>query len=92
MNEPILNVEHIHIYYSSQHAVDDVSFFIEAGEIFGLLGPNGAGKTSTLSAIEGLLKPQSGKILIAGNDIHENPAHAKANMECSCNQLVFSQN
>ena len=48
------------------------------GEIFGLLGPNGAGKTSTLSAIEGLLKPQSGSIVVAGNDIHKKPLQAKA--------------
>jgi ABC-2 type transport system ATP-binding protein len=50
------------------------------GEIFGLLGPNGAGKTSTLSAIEGLIKPQSGNISVAGYNIKEKPLHAKASM------------
>ena len=76
----ILEVKGLNVYYGSQHAVDDVSFEINRGEIFGLLGPNGAGKTSTLSAIEGLLEPQSGMVTIDGQDIHKNPAHARANM------------
>ncbi len=76
----ILKVENLNVYYGSQHAVADVSFEIKQGEIFGLLGPNGAGKTSTLSSIEGLVKPQSGSIYVAGFDIYNNPAEARANM------------
>src|SRR5215467_90999 len=74
----ILQVRGLNIYYGNFHAVRDVSFEVLPGEIFGLLGPNGAGKTSTLSAIEGLLKPQSGSIVVAGNDIHKRPLQAKA--------------
>ena len=59
-------------------AVDGVSLDINEGEIFGLLGPNGAGKTSTLSAIEGLLKPTSGSILIRQVDARAHPGLAKA--------------
>jgi ABC-2 type transport system ATP-binding protein len=76
----ILDVTGVNIYYGNFQAVKDVSFHVKAGEIFGLLGPNGAGKTSTLSAIEGLLKPQSGNIVVAGYDIKENPLHARASM------------
>jgi len=76
----ILDVTGVNIYYGNFQAVKDVSFHVKAGEIFGLLGPNGAGKTSTLSAIEGLLKPQSGNIVVAGYDIKEKPLHARASM------------
>ena len=77
---PILQVSDLNVYYGSFHAVRNVSFDVKAGEIFGFLGPNGAGKTSTLSAVEGLLKPQSGTISVAGFNTKEKPLHAKANM------------
>ena len=80
LNNYILDVDNLNIYYGSFRAVDNVSFHVKAGEIFGLLGPNGAGKTSTLSAIEGLLKPQSGNISVAGYNIKEKPLFAKASM------------
>jgi ABC-type multidrug transport system, ATPase component len=76
----ILKVENLFISYGNFKAVKDVSFSVRGGEIFGLLGPNGAGKTSTLSAVEGLLKPDSGKITVAGFDAKENPLYARANM------------
>jgi ABC-2 type transport system ATP-binding protein len=76
----ILDVDDLNIYYGSFQAVKNVSFHVRAGEIFGLLGPNGAGKTSTLSAIEGLLKPQSGKIAVAGYNINSKPLYARASM------------
>jgi len=53
---------------------------VRSGEIFGLLGPNGAGKTSSLSAVEGLLHPESGTIRVAGFDVTTHPLHARANM------------
>ncbi len=79
-NNYILDVDKLNIYYGNFQAVNNVSFNVKAGEIFGLLGPNGAGKTSTLSAIEGLLKPQSGNIVVAGYDIKEKPLYARASM------------
>ncbi|MBN8855118.1 MAG: hypothetical protein BGO55_25080 [Sphingobacteriales bacterium 50-39] len=77
---PVLQVDGLNVYYGSFHAVSNVSFEVRPGEIFGLLGPNGAGKTSTLSAVEGLLKPQSGNIRVAGYSIREQPLYARANM------------
>jgi ABC-2 type transport system ATP-binding protein len=76
----ILQVRDLTIAYGPKRAVDAVSFEIRRGEIFGLLGPNGAGKTSTLSAIEGLLKPQSGTILLDGIDSRRHPNQARARM------------
>ncbi len=77
---PVLQVESLNVSYGHFQAVRNVSFDVQAGEIFGLLGPNGAGKTSTLSAVEGLLKPQSGTIRVAGYSILEQPMHARASM------------
>ncbi|MHA4806484.1 ABC transporter ATP-binding protein [Flavitalea flava] len=79
-NSTVLQVEGLNVRYGNFQAVKDVSFEIHSGEIFGLLGPNGAGKTSTLSAVEGLLKPQSGSIKVAGYSVSEQPFHARASM------------
>jgi ABC-2 type transport system ATP-binding protein len=76
----VLEVRGLAVAYGPKTAVDDVSFQIARGEIFGLLGPNGAGKTSTLSAIEGLVKPKSGTVLLDGIDIRRHPAQGKARM------------
>lgn len=76
----ILNVDGLNIFYSNFQAVNNVSFSVLEGEIFGLLGPNGAGKTSTLSAVEGLIKQQSGTISVAGYDTLKQPLYARAAM------------
>ncbi|CAN5194992.1 hypothetical protein BH09BAC2_BH09BAC2_19000 [soil metagenome] len=85
----ILHVENLFVSYGSFKAVKDVSFDLKAGEIFGLLGPNGAGKTSTLSAIEGLLSPESGSITVAGYDNKKQSMHAKANMGVQLQSTSF---
>ncbi len=76
----ILQVRGLIVAYGAKTAVDGVSFEIRRGEIFGLLGPNGAGKTSTLSAIEGLVKPQSGTVVLDGIDSERHPSQARARM------------
>jgi ABC-2 type transport system ATP-binding protein len=76
----ILQVRDLTVAYGPKTAVDGISFEIRRGEIFGLLGPNGAGKTSTLSAIEGLVKPRSGTILLDGIDSRRQPNQARARM------------
>jgi ABC-2 type transport system ATP-binding protein len=87
----ILEVRDLHIVYDTQMAVDGVSFSVNRGEIFGLLGPNGAGKTSTLSAIEGLLQPQSGLVLVVGFDIHHEMLEARANLGVQLQSTSFQQ-
>lgn len=79
-NQPALRVSGLNVNYGSFQAVRQVSFEVQPGEIFGLLGPNGAGKTSTLSAVEGLIKPGSGTIQVAGYDSNQYPLHARACM------------
>ncbi|SHK98139.1 ABC-2 type transport system ATP-binding protein [Chitinophaga jiangningensis] len=62
----LLEVQHLKKYYASHKAVDDISFNIAQGSIFGLLGPNGAGKTTLLRMITGIFYPDSGNILLNG--------------------------
>ncbi len=62
----LLEVKHLKKYYATQKAVDDISFSIEAGSIFGLLGPNGAGKTTLLRMITGIFYPDEGQINFEG--------------------------
>jgi len=63
--------------FGSLKAVDDISFSIEEGEVFGILGSNGAGKTTTLKIICGLLKPDLGSVRVAGIDALRDPVGAK---------------
>ncbi len=76
----VLAVQDLRVSYGSKHAVNGVSFSIRSGEIFGLLGPNGAGKTSCLSAIEGLVVPRGGTVLVDGIDAREHPSDARGRM------------
>jgi ABC-2 type transport system ATP-binding protein len=85
----ILEVQDLSVAYGAKQAVAGVSFTISRGEIFGLLGPNGAGKTSTLSAIEGLVKPQGGTLRLDGIDIRGDPLRAKARMGVSLQATSF---
>lgn len=62
----ILELHHLKKYYATQKAVDDISFNIEKGSIFGLLGPNGAGKTTLLRMITGIFYPDEGNIIFDG--------------------------
>jgi ABC-type multidrug transport system, ATPase component len=65
---PVVKVAGFRKTYDSFVAVDDVSFEVFDGEIFGLIGPNGAGKTTTLECVEGLRTPDSGSISVLGLD------------------------
>jgi ABC-2 type transport system ATP-binding protein len=64
----VITVEHLRKTYRHVVAVDDLSFEVEAGEIFGILGPNGAGKTTTIECIQGLRRPDGGTIRVLGLD------------------------
>lgn len=74
---PIISVQNLSKCYGSFVAVDDISFEVNEGEIFGLLGPNGAGKSTTLEIIETLRTKTSGKIIVDGIDLDKHPAQIK---------------
>lgn len=65
---PVIEVTNLHKRYGTQVAVDDVSFTVEQGEIFGILGPNGAGKTTTVECLTGLRTPDEGSASVLGFD------------------------
>ena len=71
----LLSVKNINVYYGSIHAIKDVSFYVNEGEIVTLIGANGAGKTTTMHAISGLLKLASGEIDYCGNVISKMEPH-----------------
>ena len=64
--ENLISVQHLKKYYATQKAVDDISFTISKGSIFGMLGPNGAGKTTLLRMMTGIFFPDSGEIIFNG--------------------------
>jgi ABC-2 type transport system ATP-binding protein len=64
----VIEVQHLHKSYGETVAVDDVSFDVQEGEIFGILGPNGAGKTTTVECVEGLRAADGGTISLLGLD------------------------
>src|ERR1044072_9730261 len=63
---PISELRNLKKYFATQNAVDDISFAIEKGSIFGLLGPNGAGKTTLIRMITGIFFPDQGEIIFDG--------------------------
>jgi branched-chain amino acid transport system ATP-binding protein len=65
----MLNVNNINVYYGNIHALHDMSFFVNDGEIVSLIGANGAGKSTTLKTISGLLRSRTGDITFDGTDI-----------------------
>ena len=73
----MINVRHLTKYYGDFLAVDDLSFEIEEGHVYGFLGPNGAGKTTTMNIMTGCLSPSSGHVEVGGCDILEEPGKAK---------------
>ena len=73
----MIEVKHLCRKYGEHRAVDDLSFTIENGYVYGFLGPNGAGKSTTMNMITGCLAATSGQILIDGYDIFEDAQEAK---------------
>jgi ABC-2 type transport system ATP-binding protein len=68
----MLAIERLSRSYRGIPAISDVSFTVNSGEIVGFLGPNGAGKSTTVKIITGLLRPNDGRVLFEGRDIHAN--------------------
>ena len=78
MSESLIETRNLFKRYGDKVAVKDVSFNVQAGEIFGFLGPNGAGKTTTIKMIVGLLQPSSGSVKVDGFNVQSQPLQAKA--------------
>jgi ABC-2 type transport system ATP-binding protein len=70
---PIIEIKELSKRFNKRLAVNNISFNIEGGEIFGLVGPNGAGKTTTMRMLVTLLKPDHGEILVGGYSSHKKP-------------------
>jgi len=68
----MLAIERLSRSYRGIPAISDASFTVNSGEIVGFLGPNGAGKSTTVKIITGLLRPNAGRVLFEGRDIHAN--------------------
>ena len=74
MSEPVIVLDGLTKFYGKNRGVEDLSFSVEQGEIFGFIGPNGAGKSTTIRTLMGLLKPTGGHASIFGLDCSQNPA------------------
>ncbi len=84
-----LEVRHLHKRYGPHVAVEDVSFTVEEGEIFGIIGPNGAGKTTTVESIAGLRTPDSGSISVLGLDPTTDRAEARERLGVQLQESSF---
>ncbi|MFR2504839.1 MAG: ABC transporter ATP-binding protein, partial [Coprobacillus cateniformis] len=90
----MLKVDHLNVYYGVIHAIKNVSFEVNEGEIVALIGANGAGKTSIMHAISGLLKTSEGQISFLSEDITKMPAHkiiARQLAQVPEGRRIFSQ-
>jgi branched-chain amino acid transport system ATP-binding protein len=74
----LLEVEGLELAYGEVPACRDISFHVEEGEIVTLIGANGAGKSTTMRAVAGAMAPRRGRILFAGEDVTQLPAHRRA--------------
>ena len=91
MVKKVIEIKNLSKTYGKLKAVDDISFYVESGEIFGLLGENGAGKSTTLEMIEGLRKPTSGDIKILGKDIKHNVNFVKTKIGVQLQSTAYYQ-
>jgi len=73
--QPILQLDDVHTYYGSIHALKGISIEVREGEVVTLIGANGAGKSTTLRSIQGLNRPRKGTIRFQGKEITGTPAH-----------------
>ena len=83
---PAVEVDGLVKRFGDFTAVDDVSFSVQPGELFGFLGPNGAGKTTTISILCTLLRPTGGRAVVAGHDVASDPGAVRSSIG-----LVFQE-
>ena len=90
MKEPAIRIEGLSKTYSGgKQALNDVSFDVPRGQIFGLLGPNGAGKSTLINILAGLVVKTGGKVTIWGFDIDERPRNAKRSIGVVPQEIIF---
>ena len=88
--EPAIRIESLSkVYSGGKLALDEVSFDVPRGQIFGLLGPNGAGKSTLINILAGLVMKTSGKAIIWGFDIDEHPRNAKRSIGVVPQEIIF---
>ena len=75
---PIIEFKNVSLSYGNRLILDDISFQINEGQIFGMLGPNGVGKSTIFNLITGLISPQSGEIKIDGENVTKYPVYIRA--------------
>ena len=73
----MIEVKNLTKQYGSAKAVDNLSFTVEQGQIYGFLGPNGAGKSTTMNILTGYIAPSTGEVLINGHNILDDPEAAR---------------
>ena len=86
---PIVQVDGLVKRYGAVTAVDGISFAVKSGEIFGMLGPNGAGKTTTVEIMEGLRRPDDGRVVVAGVDVRVDPYGVKRRIGVQLQSTAF---
>jgi ABC-2 type transport system ATP-binding protein len=79
-SKPAIVASHLTRTFPGVRAVDDLSFDVRPGEIFGLVGPDGAGKTTTLRMLAGVMPPDSGSATVADFDVVRDPEGAKLHL------------
>ena len=77
MGDPFVVADHVHKAFGEVTAVDDISFTLERGELFGLLGPNGAGKSTLIRMLSTVIPPDAGDISIGGKSVQREPHEAR---------------
>ncbi|QDU57132.1 ABC transporter ATP-binding protein [Aeoliella mucimassa] len=76
-SSPQIELRHVHRWFGDTHAVNDVSFSVQAGEVFGFIGPNGAGKTTSMRILATLDEPSTGDALVDGFSVVEDPERVR---------------
>jgi len=90
MSESAISINHLSkVYEGGKQALDDVTFDVEQGSIFGLLGPNGAGKSTLINILSGMVRKTAGSASIWGFDIGKNPRNAKASIGIVPQEIMF---
>lgn len=88
----IIEINHLKKYYGKQRGIEDVTFSVEAGEIFGFIGPNGAGKSTTIRTLLGLIYPTAGSATIFGKDCIQMGAEIRQQVGYLPSEVFYYEN